>query len=83
MNAGMRVRFLSWRLLLLGLWFLSVASAVLCVAVRPEYNLDGVFYSALMSERGVSIKDAHARVYAELQEELPPSAVALLVDSSP
>jgi hypothetical protein len=42
------------------------------VATHPEWNLDVVFYAALMHPDTASTSELHAQVYAEFARTLPP-----------
>ncbi len=56
-------------------WLLCAASLVEAtwhVATHPEWNLDVVFYAALMHPDTASNGELHMQVYAELSRALPP-----------
>jgi len=62
---------------------LSVASATFNAARHIEWNLDGLFYAALMSSEHRSAQEAHRSVYEEIAALAPPSAAHALTRGSP
>ena len=67
------------------LWVICIASIVTSAQKAyedPEWNLDGVFYSALMRDEGESVEAMHAGVYAAIEREASQTAFELLVDGS-
>lgn len=60
----------------------SLAMACVNVASKPEWNLDGLFYSALMQAPRGAFREQHARLYAEVDSRLPARDRDALVRSS-
>jgi hypothetical protein len=75
-----RLSSFSW--VVWSVYFISWVAATNHVAAHPEWNLDGVFYSALMDPGAASTAVVHQRVYQEIGARVPPEAAAALTQGS-
>lgn len=75
-------RILLLKCLLWSLYFASWVAATKQVDSQRAWNLDGLFYSALMHPGGAPAAVVHQRVYAEIEAHVPSDAAAALTQAS-
>jgi hypothetical protein len=51
-------------------------------AANPSWNLDGIFYSALLRQNAASATDVHREIYAAITTEVPTAARQALLSGS-
>jgi hypothetical protein len=64
------------------IYLASLTAACVDVAANPEWNLDGLFYSALMQVPRGALREQHARIYADVESQLSKRDRDALVRSS-